>query len=95
MYCMRCGRELKTEGQAFCPECQEFMAQYPVAPGTPVQIPHRAATPAPKKDRRKHHDRKPEDQVTYLKFLLRWLTVLLVVMAAGFAFFAILLLMEL
>ena len=95
MYCMRCGRELKTEGQAFCPQCQEDVAQYPVAPGTPVHIPHRAADPTPKKDRRKHHDRKPEDQVAYLKFLLRWLTVLLVVMAAAFAFFAVLLLMEL
>ena len=94
MYCMRCGRELKMEGQAFCPECQKFMDQHPVAPGTPIQLPHRDINPAPKKDRRKRHDRKPEEQVAYLKFLLRWLTALLVVIAAGFVFFALLLILE-
>lgn len=92
MYCMRCGRELKTEGQAFCPQCLDHMAQYPIAPGTPVQLPHREKAPAVKRERRNRPERKPEEQVARLRFLLRWLLLLLVVMAAAFAFFAVLLL---
>lgn len=42
MNCIKCGRNLRGE-QVFCRECQEIMEQYPVKPGTAVQLP--AQTP--------------------------------------------------
>ena len=40
MNCIKCGRELQGE-QVFCYECQEQMENYPIKPGTPVQLPVR------------------------------------------------------
>lgn len=48
MECLKCGKETK-ENQVFCSECKQIMEQYPVKPGTPIQLPKRAAPTQEKK----------------------------------------------
>ena len=38
MNCMKCGREVE-DGQVFCPECLELMAQEPINISVPVHLP--------------------------------------------------------
>lgn len=38
MNCIKCGREVRGE-QVFCADCQKVMEQYPVKPGTLIQLP--------------------------------------------------------
>ena len=38
MNCMKCGREVD-DGQVFCPECLELMAQEPIKISVPVHLP--------------------------------------------------------
>ena len=38
MNCMKCGREI-TLGQVFCKDCLVDMENFPIKPGTPVQLP--------------------------------------------------------
>ena len=86
MYCMRCGRELKTEGQVFCPDCQDIMRKHPVAPGTPIHIHQRAAIPYSKKrSARRKKELKPEEQIAKLRSSNRLLTFMLFVMTVAFA----------
>lgn len=40
MNCLRCGAEVE-EGQSFCKKCLAGMKEYPVKPGTPIQLPNR------------------------------------------------------
>lgn len=39
--CMKCGKQIE-DTQVFCDDCLEKMKQYPVKPGTVVQLPYRA-----------------------------------------------------
>jgi len=50
MFCMKCGRETAAD-QVFCDGCLQVMKQYPVKPGTAVQLPKRveAKQPSPRK----------------------------------------------
>ena len=50
MNCMKCGREIAL-GQVFCKDCLADMAQYPIKPGTPVQLPTQPAVTLPRRDR--------------------------------------------
>lgn len=52
MFCMKCGKEIPDE-HVFCPDCLADMDQYPVKPGTPVQLPSRPVQAAPKRVSRK------------------------------------------
>lgn len=69
MACLRCGRKTE-EGSVFCPECLDAMKEYPVKPGTVVQIPSQLAQPQPVKPpvRRKP---TPEETIRKLKKKLR------------------------
>ena len=83
MQCMKCGRDMPA-GQIFCDECLDVMEQYPVKPGTVVQLPNRTA-PAPQ---RKNYSRRraqltPEEQVKKLKKRIWILSILLVLSLAA------------
>ena len=80
MRCLKCGRDIADE-QVFCEDCQTDMAQYPVKPGTPIQLPHRAPEPPVKKKPGKEKpELKPEERIARLRRRVRWLTLAL---AAG------------
>lgn len=93
MKCMRCGRDLKEEGRVFCPACREYMDTCPVAPGTPIQLPHLPEAPAARKRAvKKKKEVKPEEQIAKLRFSNRWLTFALIVTVLAFAVTALVLL---
>lgn len=77
MNCIKCGKQV-SEGQVFCDECLQDMQHHPVKPGTPVILPNRPSTPAPKR-RHTRKARKPEEQVRALKTTVTWLALLLAV----------------
>ena len=69
--CLKCGREL-AEGQSFCEECRQGMAQYPVKPDTPVCIIPRPKEPTEKKTPRK--DKQADKALhAHLRSAIRWL----------------------
>ena len=76
MYCLRCGRETEEE-QAFCLDCQKDMSRYPVDPNAVVHIPARKQSPPKRLVRRRPG---PEEQIRYLKRMLR---VYMLLMAAA------------
>lgn len=75
MNCTKCGREIKDNG-VFCGKCLETMAQYPIKPGTVIQLPHRKPAPAKKPSSRRKL-LSPEEQVVQQKKTIRWLWVAL------------------
>lgn len=78
MRCLKCGRDIGDE-QVFCEECQNNMVQYPVKPGTPIQLPHRQAAPITKKKQpRRKKTLKPEEQILKLRHSIRLLTLALI-----------------
>ncbi len=88
MNCLKCGREI-LDGSVFCSGCLEDMKNYPVKPGTPIQLPvHTPAPPVKKKAVRS----KPEEVARHLRSANRWLTVALVAAVAAFALTAVMLL---
>lgn len=76
MYCAKCGREVP-EKTVFCKACLDVMKQYPVKPGTSIQLPQRAPS-SPKKAAPRKKQLPIEDQVRHQRKALRWLTVALV-----------------
>ena len=70
MYCMKCGREIP-DGQVFCQECLEVMANHPIAPETHVQLPKRPAKAPDKKPKAL----PPAEQILHLKKKLRRMTI--------------------
>ncbi|MBE6946823.1 MAG: zinc ribbon domain-containing protein [Ruminococcaceae bacterium] len=79
MGCMKCGKKL-VDSETFCPECLEKMKERPVKPGTVVTLPSRPDTPVAKKRTFRHRFIwDAEDQISYLRTKVRWLTFLLIV----------------
>lgn len=79
MQCMKCGRDVES-GEIFCAECRKVMEQYPVKPGTVVQLPHRPETATQKKQTPWRRNALPlEEQVMLLKRMTRGMAVALVV----------------
>ena len=90
MRCLKCGRDIADE-QVFCEDCQTDMAQYPVKPGTPIQLPPRHIEPAAKqKPAKKKKVLKPEEQVLKLRHSIRLLTVALIGVVIAFLLAALL-----
>lgn len=85
MYCLKCGKETR-EDRVFCDHCIEVMEQYPIKPGTPVQLPRREAAAAPKKISRRKN-RSQEEQLQQLRVTVRALIGCLVIMAGLLGFF--------
>lgn len=82
MSCMRCGKEIG-EGQVFCAECLAEMERHPVKPGTPIQLPHRAIRSTAKRGSFKLAASKWQDKIFILKYIIFWLVVLIVLLAAA------------
>ena len=78
MGCMKCGRELESDG-VFCYECLADMNRYPVAPGTAVHIPIRKESHAVRKSQPKRRVINPEERILRLKKHIWFLTVTLVI----------------
>ena len=85
VHCVKCGR--KTEGeQVFCQLCLEDADKYPVKPGTPIQLPHRAPElPVKKKPGKEKPELKPEERIARLRRRVRWLTLALAAALLAFA----------
>ncbi len=76
MNCIKCGREIPL-GQVFCKECLVQMAEHPVEPGTPVQLPtHKQESIRKQSNSRKV--RKPEEQIARLRRRVRGLLIALI-----------------
>ena len=84
MNCIKCGRELRDE-QVFCYECQEGMENYPVKPGTPVQLPVRSLLPETKpKTPKGRNSLSPEIRLRRMRTTVRLLILALVVSLLAF-----------
>ena len=82
MNCMKCGREIE-ETRVFCEECLAEMGNYPVKPGTVVQLPRRSTAPVAKKAIPKRRQLpSAEEQVARLKKRFRVVLVLWIVTLA-------------
>ena len=83
MHCIKCGKEI--EDGVFCPACISKMTQYPVKPGTVVQIPYRALETTPKKNAVRKKSLTSEEQNIRLKKIVRGMGItigsLLVILA--------------
>lgn len=56
MRCLKCGEKIPS-GHFFCENCESGMENYPVKPGTPIQLPPRA--PKPASNKKKARGKKP------------------------------------
>lgn len=90
MNCIKCGRELRGE-QVFCRECQELMEQYPVKPGTPVQLPsHGSQQESKPKQIRIKKSLPLEAQLRKQRVTIRLLILTLIAVLLAFAATAVL-----
>lgn len=86
MKCMKCGTAI-TSGQVFCENCLQGMANHPVKPGTPIQLPPKATSVAPKPShKRVKKVRKPEEQVIHLRKTVFALILVILLLAAALCF---------
>ena len=70
MQCVKCGRDSAGE-QIFCESCLSGMEQYPVKPGTPVNLPKHYADQLPKRTSHRKRPLTPDEQILYLRKHLR------------------------
>lgn len=75
MNCTKCGRETK-ENAVFCGKCLDVMKQYPIKPGTVIQLPQRKAA-SPKKAVSRRRLLSPEETVVRQRKTIKWLWVAL------------------
>ena len=75
MYCLKCGKNTQ-QRQVFCQECLQVMEQYPVAPGTTIQLPQRESAQGTKKTPAKPHKTQSEI-ILQMRSTIRWLSVTL------------------
>ena len=92
MNCLKCGKEAP-DNQFFCSACLDVMKQYPVKPGTPVHIPHRAQRAFEKKTTTRARELPASELLGQYKKINRWLTVTVVVLCAVLCLVVFLLLM--
>lgn len=84
MSCMRCGKETD-ENQVFCAECLADMERHPVKPGTPIQLPSRSNRGTSKRQSFRLAASKWQDKIFLLKYIIFWMAVLIVLLAAALA----------
>ena len=87
MHCMKCGQKVKGR-QVFCDDCLDIMDQYPVKPGTPIQLPIYTPPAPPAKAPRKRA-KKPEELIHQLRFKNRCLTAAFLIAFLAFLFTAV------
>lgn len=76
MNCLRCGVETENE-EAFCENCRQEMAKYPVKPGTPVLITPREENDQERKPQKR---RRRPGRLTQLRRLILWLVGIIVLL---------------
>ena len=84
MACLRCG---KSTTDVFCDECKQDVKNYPVNPGTPVNIPDREAYFAVKRANKPKRKATAEEQNVTLRKLLKLMLCLWLLTAAALAVF--------
>ena len=92
MKCLKCGKDTDKE-TVFCNECLQSMEEYPVKPGTAIQLRRREVIQAQKKVSRPKRHSDAAEQVIYLKKLIGAMAVLLVVAVIVLGIFTVMLLM--
>jgi len=74
--CLKCGREIPDRA-VFCPSCLKGMEDYPIKPGTVIQLPTRPATPEKKAQKKREEPREIiARQRKLLQGLLGWIALL-------------------
>ena len=81
MNCMKCGRETLDEN-VFCQDCLLEMEKYPVLPETVVLLPRRRESYVLKKIQKRHVP-TVEEQILFLRKLVKILLILVVVCIAA------------
>lgn len=76
MYCMKCGKEIPSK-QAFCDDCLEVMARFPVKPETHVLLPNRETSTASKKSPVRKNILSTEERLVQTKKVIQWLSIAL------------------
>lgn len=87
MECMKCGRTIEP-GNVFCDGCLEGMEQYPVKPGTPINLPRRTKPTAKKQPSRRRslsHEELLEVQRKTIRQLQTAIICLLLCLGAAIA----------
>ena len=82
MNCLKCGKET-AETQVFCENCLKTMDDYPIKPGTPVNIPNRASLYNEKKLARKK-ETSSEDTIHHQRRLIKILLIAFGALALAF-----------
>ena len=93
MKCLKCGTDTGKDA-VFCNDCLQSMEQYPVKPGTVIQLRRREVIQAQKKPPRPKRHNDATEQVVYLKKLIKVMAVLLVVAVIVLGLFTAMLLMQ-
>ncbi len=75
MYCLKCGNEAEND-QIFCAHCLNIMEQYPVKPGTNIQLPRRNTLQTQKKQTWRRNF-SLEEQVVHMRVTIRTLVAIL------------------
>ena len=84
MYCLKCGNETQSE-KVFCPACLDAMEQYPVKPGTAIQLPRHEDAASQKKPSHTKRSVSAEEQLASLKRTIRLMALLLLACTAALA----------
>lgn len=79
MNCLRCGAEV-AEGESFCGKCLEKMKEYPVKPGTPIQLPNRKFQASSRKNTSKRRVQPKDKEVITRLYRRNQLLVLLLLL---------------
>ena len=84
MYCLKCGSNTQ-DNRVFCDACLDGMQDYPIKPGTVVQIPTRPVYEEEKKQPVKRRGNTQADQMRRLRITIRWLwaTIIILLLVLG------------
>ena len=93
MFCLKCGREI-SDDRVFCDGCLSVMERYPVKPGTTVQLPKRSPEASGKKPSQRKRALSQEDQILYLKKVVRRNRIISLVLLIALSLAAVLLVRE-
>lgn len=78
MNCLKCGTEI-CDPQVFCEDCLAVMAQFPVKPGTRIQLPNRPAPEVQKKAAPRRRVLSDEERIARMRKTIQWMSMALAV----------------
>ena len=80
MRCLKCGVETP-DNHVFCDNCLETMVQYPIKPGTPIQLPPKQPKGPEKHAAPENREPTTAEQLGQLRRMIRWLTAIIVLLS--------------